>query len=772
MAEQTNLPSIPPPNENNLVAFARAVKEALEVRLGRRGQGLDAMVTFRDLDKVQMVLGDGRGGVLGLKPPAGNGGGAVDPDYDPTTDMLPPPAPQNVKASGAVRNVILEWAGPPSTYRNHAYAEIWRSSTNNLNDAAQIGQSGSTMYVDNVGEGQARYYWVRFVSQANVTGPWHAAADNGAQAVTALDVGYTLGLLEGQIGESALATEIIDGKDAFVFDTKTFAIRFNETGYTPFITQSAPTTINGVEIPPGVYLDAAFMRTFVAQKGQIGDLAVDDAAIASVSAEKVTFGEMEGDRIRTNSLDANRIRTGTLFAGVEITAGERLRISAEGWIETYSAAGYSRSADYSRLDYGNIQLYRYVPALGQPVLYNYLSRLESGIGANNVEVTLPGYWRSQPKIMVSPAVLSLYRHDYANQSQAIRCEAINIQETGVGTMQYKFTPRAQLELAAATGAITINVNATSSSDSWTSATYTTPANTSSVTLNVDLGSVRGTGTSGSYYYRQVAWRVMYLSGGSWVAGAWRTKAIGATLNQVADTLAFDFPSAAAWQFYVEYSASDAGGTFTTGSPQYDYASQTVTNSVAVSGEASRSVNQSTGSSGTTTQAVTMTLPSYSPPSGYSVYEVTYNYTAGYYLYSYEAGCDATASVSGGPDASLNAGGSYTIPKSVESGDVSLDPDSNPSLISAYQNYSKSSTSYSATAISVSCSASVTKRSFGGSMAVAKAKISYGEAVIKSRRLVTNSTTPSNSALFKSYSYSLSSALVLATGQLNWLAVGE
>lgn len=771
MAEQTNLPSIPPPNENNLVAFARAVKEALEVRLGRRGQGLDAAVTFRDLDKVQMVLGDGRGGVLGLKPPVGNGGGAVDPGYDPTTDMLPPPAPQNVKASGAVRNVILEWDGPPSTYRNHAYAEIWRSSTNNLNDAAQIGQSGSTMYVDDVGEGQTRYYWVRFVSQANVTGPWHAAGDAGEQAVTALDVGYTLGLLEGQIGESALATEVIDGKDAFVFDTKTFAIRFNETGYTPFITQAAPTTINGVEIPPGVYLDAAFMRTFVAQKGQIGALAVDDAAIESVSAAKVTFGEMEGDRIRTNSLDANRIRTGALFAGVEITAGERLKISAEGWIETYSAAGYSRSADYSRLDYGNIQLYRYVPALGQPVLYNYLSRLESGVGANNVEVTLPGYWRSQPKIMVSPAVLSLYRHDYANQSQAIRCEAINIQETGVGTMQYKFTPRAQLELAAATGAATININATSASNSWTSATYTTPANTNSVTLNVDLGSVRGTGTSGSYYLRRVQWRVRYLSGGVWVAGDWRTKAIGATLNQVADTLTFNFPSAAAWQFYIEYSASDAGGTFTTGAPQYDYTSFTVTSSTAVSGEASRVSNSSNTTIGTNTQAVTMTLPSYSPPSGYSVYEVTYNYTAGYYLYSYEAGSDATASVSGDPTGSITAGGSSLTPKTLEAGDTALTYLDPASAISAYQNYSKASTAYSQTAISVTCSAYSRYRS-GSSRAVAKAKIIYGKAVIKSRRLVTNSTTPSNSALFKSYSYSLSSALVLASGQLNWLAVGE
>ena len=52
----------------------------------------------------------------------------------------------------------------------------------------------------------------------------------------------------------------------------------------PFIVQTTPAVINGQTIPAGVYLDTAFMRRFVAQAGQIGALAVDDAAIANVSA--------------------------------------------------------------------------------------------------------------------------------------------------------------------------------------------------------------------------------------------------------------------------------------------------------------------------------------------------------------------------------------------------------------------------------------------------------------------------------------------------------
>ncbi len=261
MAEQTNLPSIPPPNEANLVAFARAVKEALEVRLGRRGQGLDAMVTFRDLDKVQMVQGDGRGGVAALRPPPPIGDG-----YDPALDTTPPPAPTGVKVSGAVRNIILEWDGPPSTYRNPAYVEIWRSSTNNLNDAAQIGQSGSTMYVDNVGEGQARYYWVRYVSQANVTGPWSAAGNAGAQGATSLDVSYTLGLLTSNgFGDPA--------------------------SQSPFVQLDAPVTINGVEVPAGTYLHQAWVANGTITRLKVADAAIDDAKVANLSAAKLTAGD-------------------------------------------------------------------------------------------------------------------------------------------------------------------------------------------------------------------------------------------------------------------------------------------------------------------------------------------------------------------------------------------------------------------------------------------------------------------------------------------------
>lgn len=63
---------------------------------------------------------------------------------------------------------------------------------------------------------------------------------------------------------------------------------------------------------------------------------------------------------------------------------------------------------------------------------------------NNVSVELPGYWASQPEIMVSPCLLQTYKGgEYAGMDQSLYCQAANIvwdKNTGLAT----FTPLAQL----------------------------------------------------------------------------------------------------------------------------------------------------------------------------------------------------------------------------------------------------------------------------------------------------------------------------------------
>jgi len=276
---ELKLKSIPSPSNlpPEVQAFAFPVKEAIDLLLGRVGDGKDAAITRRN-------AGQELGGTTIINAGSAAGGGYV-------PDLTAPPAPTGLVATPGFSVINLEWDDTPYTVgHGHAYTVVYRSSDAMRGNAVQIGMTPGTIYVDAAGSSAGPfYYWVRYVTHDGVMGPWNAVS--GVEASTATDPSYLLDLLAGSIDESSLKTESIGGKDAFVFSTKTFAIKYGGTGYVPFIVQTTPAVINGQTIPAGVYLDTAFMRRFVAQAGQIGALAVDDAAIANVSAAKLTIGD-------------------------------------------------------------------------------------------------------------------------------------------------------------------------------------------------------------------------------------------------------------------------------------------------------------------------------------------------------------------------------------------------------------------------------------------------------------------------------------------------
>ena len=132
MSRATNVPAVPSPTADNLLQVARALKQMVDVREGLTGDPLDANVTFRDLVDVGAVkvnpASNGRTGNIVLPAWVENDG------YDPTGDFLSPPKPENVSVTGLFAMVQIQWDEP--TYRNHAYAEIWRSDTNVLGNSA------------------------------------------------------------------------------------------------------------------------------------------------------------------------------------------------------------------------------------------------------------------------------------------------------------------------------------------------------------------------------------------------------------------------------------------------------------------------------------------------------------------------------------------------------------------------------------------------------------------------------------------------------------
>lgn len=246
-----------------------------------------------------------------------------------------PPAPTNVAATGAVSNIFVEWDAP--IYRGHAYAEIWSSPTDDLGAAVLAGMAPGSLFLDAVGFSTTRYYWVRFVNALDEKGPYNGIS--GTSATTAVDVDYLLGVLEGEITESQLYTDLStkingsadgvsylatqngirvqassDGKtviggfgvmgsvDAEKGPTIDFGVLANSfyiaapatvTGVEsaiPFIVQTTATTINGVEVPIGVYMRDAFIQNGTITNAKIANLAVDDAKIASLSVAKLKAG--------------------------------------------------------------------------------------------------------------------------------------------------------------------------------------------------------------------------------------------------------------------------------------------------------------------------------------------------------------------------------------------------------------------------------------------------------------------------------------------------
>lgn len=59
----------------------------------------------------------------------------------------------------------------------------------------------------------------------------------------------------------------------------------------PFVVQTSPTTLNGVEVLPGVYMPAAFIMDGSIGNVKIGNAAIDDAKVVSLSAAKLTAGD-------------------------------------------------------------------------------------------------------------------------------------------------------------------------------------------------------------------------------------------------------------------------------------------------------------------------------------------------------------------------------------------------------------------------------------------------------------------------------------------------
>jgi hypothetical protein len=181
----------------------------LDVREGRAGNELDANVTYRDL--IALGVAKDASGQFQYSPSTASRLGlpvnpsGVDPDgYDPKVDLTPPPAPTNVQANGGIGVIFLTW--DQSAYKNHQYAEVWRAEVDNVGDATLLGTSTSQGFMDSPNAKDfTYYYWVRFVSKAEVKGPY---SQESASAQAAENPAITIARLEKEILETQFAKDL------------------------------------------------------------------------------------------------------------------------------------------------------------------------------------------------------------------------------------------------------------------------------------------------------------------------------------------------------------------------------------------------------------------------------------------------------------------------------------------------------------------------------------------------------------------------------------
>jgi len=194
----------------------QAIKEALEVRLGQRPRAsvYDKALTLRDMYRYNLASFTVNGQQI-INPQPDNsmvspvGGSGGESDTEPVgIDTSIPSALVGLVATGTKLAVLLEWTKGTSK----GYTEIHRSGVNDIGTAVLIGTSDATLYGDIIGQtGVTFFYWIRFVSTANIVGPFNSLS--GTTATT------------GQIGSNDLIS--VDGAkiiDATILNAKILTV--------------------------------------------------------------------------------------------------------------------------------------------------------------------------------------------------------------------------------------------------------------------------------------------------------------------------------------------------------------------------------------------------------------------------------------------------------------------------------------------------------------------------------------------------------------------
>lgn len=287
-------------------SFMAAVKEAIEVRLGRRGDPLEEGVTRRELVEAGIAdIAQGPGGM-------GSGSLVVPRPGNSAEASITPPMPSNLYAIGVFGGISLSWERPADQYNVHAYAEIWRSQTDDIADRVMLGSSRGSSYFDRIMETGERvyYYWVRFVSSYDKRGPFAGPVGARKERDTRKLLEELSGAIDQSVLHQSLSTRIEEFGQDIIANAQSILEEAQARG------EAVADVMSEIEAITGPTGSLAAVRDLL--------IAEFDGAIATVNSS-ISALTSPGGAV-TNLVDAAAVASGSALAAykseVELVIGE------------------------------------------------------------------------------------------------------------------------------------------------------------------------------------------------------------------------------------------------------------------------------------------------------------------------------------------------------------------------------------------------------------------------------------------------------------------
>ena len=411
--------------------------------------------------------------------------------------------------------------------------------------------------------------------------------------------------------------------------------------------------------------------------------------------------------------------------------------------------------DYTIIRNGQIEAWFWTGSTH--VLAGALRGIQSGVADNGQTITIPGYFRKQPNIVVTPANIPTYLAANSAQDQALQCAAENVVETFLGSGQWQFRAIARLVASGGTDIQSPGLSFSNSplDDIYLSSVTTTSSSVTEIGGRTSVRTFRSTGTAGVYFNRSVQVYLEYRIAGSGdpytIVGP-----VTQQINQESTYVAINFNSgplpANQYQTRLRYIFTNTPGTYTGSGGGTEPAPTVVVNGSPV--------DQTRSSDGTFFG--TINTGAWVPPPGATNISVVYEY-------SYTATCTVSYLFNNGPNTSTVSGlGGTTQTLATATIDAS-NPETNPKTVVQNGSYSASGAgSYNPNFLSWR----IVNSSQSDGSASGRIQAINVKATIDYNQPIPTDTNPHNYATWDTLVTTLTGSTVLSDGTVNWQAIGE